>query len=185
MGKAIQFTCIALSALAGAACGSPTTSADPHTIYAAALQSVLVLATDTTPIVLERWTQLPEYLEADHYFSAIGAPGSLIRAHRSLNEKSIELDSTLAQTLNIHLWTPDSLSNPSALLGTWTSAYSSYGSKVYVIVVSQPVVSRDGTTALVHYWLGCGPLCGEGHVVKLERLDRDWRIIADSMYIVS
>lgn len=163
------------------ACGSSESAVDPTAIYAAALQPVLASVPDSVSVVLERETRWPGPEHAEPYFRAIGAAPSLVRAHHSLNEKSILLDLAVAGVLGLDLWA-DSLSNPSAMWGAWTSAYKRHA---YVIVVSRPAVSQDGEKALMHYFLGCGALCGEGYVVRLEHEGTHWRVVADTTYVVS
>ena len=169
-------------ALLTISCSSPENAPDPTSIYRAALAEVLSSIEDTVPIALEWVTQSPPDEETHHYFRAIGAPSSLASAHADFNETSIVIDTAVARALGLEYWRPDSLTNPSTMYGVLTRAYNRYK---YVVVLSQPVVSRRGKTALVHYWIGCGGLCGNGYVSRLEFVNGSWTVVADSMYVVS
>ncbi len=158
----------------------PTT--DPVPIYRAALADVLASIGDTVAVAIESATQSPSDADPEHFFRAIGVSRSLTNAHRLMNNTSVTIDAAVAQALNVDYGSPDSLTNPSAMYGAWTSAYDRY---TYVIVLSQPAVSRWGETAIVHYWVGCGALCGHGYVSKLELVGDRWTVVADSMYMVS
>jgi hypothetical protein len=176
---------LALCSVLSASCETPLYAPDLVAIYAAALEPVFERAGDSITVVLESETGWPGPDFTDPFFRDIGASRSLVRAHRTVNSASISLDTTVTNALNVDRWTPHARSNPSVVLGALTSAYTDYDAPVVVISVSWPVVSRDGRTALVHYWVGCGALCGDGHVVKLQRQAEGWTVVSDRLYAVS
>jgi hypothetical protein len=46
-----------------------------------------------------------------------------------------------------------------------------------VLELSVPAYSRDGNTALLYFWTGCGMLCATGYLCLLEKSSGQWHVV--------
>lgn len=69
--------------------------------------------------------------------------------------------------------------------GGWEDFYSRYPATAGTLQASLPVLTEDGSRALIFVEQACGGLCGTGYVHLLQRTPQGWKQVGRWMVLIS
>ncbi len=141
--------------------------------------SSLTLVDSTMPFAIE---PIPEYAAGYRraLVDSLGLDPAVWNDFVQLNKRSVSLCRGIADSLAVHATLAtslngtdgDSLHPPGGLPhGKWPNIVLHYA-----VFVSRAAVNDDGSQALIEVSGSCGPLCGSGWMIVLERVDDRWRV---------
>ena len=114
--------------------------------------------------------------------AAISLEDDLIESFSRIHDSSVRLDSKSLKVPNATIVPSTEITqvfqSDGPLENSWAMFRARFGGAWGIITLSRVGFSADGSRALLSVSDTCGPLCGSGDYVLLEKTEGKWRIVA-------
>ena len=170
--------------------GRKDASAEEYAVYSAAIAKMFdgerVTKAGTKPLVIRDVTDIDTSAGVDwkpghEYFAKMfpALQDEVVRDYKVRNHEPLRLSDSLQ--LNFKYVLVDKKEIEKELIGSvwWDEFDKKYPDSGGFIILSRPGFNAAMNQALVYIHHGCGPLCGRGRYMRLEKSVDGWKVVQE------